>query len=96
MNIVQIALMAARPHWMKGIYIIYINNYVTILGTVFATVWTSRQNWATNSSLDSPPDSSTLPTADNRSDKSRRASSDSTLPYEERDISHRICWPVTR
>lgn len=82
MNIAQIALMAARPHWMQGIYIIYINNYVTILGMVFATVWTSRHNWAMR--LDSPPDSSMPPTTDARSDKSVDVSLNDTPPNGDR------------
>lgn len=44
---------------MDGIYIIYTNNFVTILGVVFATVWTSKQNWALRAVLTaSPPVSS--------------------------------------
>ncbi|KZV70210.1 hypothetical protein PENSPDRAFT_685717 [Peniophora sp. CONT] len=97
MNIIQIGLMAAQPHWMEGIYIIYINNYVTILGTVFATVWTSRHNWATRTILDSPPDSSLPPAAEDvHTDKSVNGSSDDTLPCEEREASDGDRWSATR
>ncbi|KAI0317790.1 hypothetical protein OF83DRAFT_1058033 [Amylostereum chailletii] len=54
MNIVQIALMGSRPHFMSGVYIVFVNNFVTILGVVFATIWTSKQNWALRRMLGTP------------------------------------------
>ena len=37
--------MLLLPEWSGGVYIIFIANYVTIFGIVFATVWTTNQNW---------------------------------------------------
>ena len=54
MNIVQIVLMGCKPHFMDGVFILFTNNFVTILGVVFATVWTSKQNWALRRMLESP------------------------------------------
>ncbi|VDC00759.1 unnamed protein product [Peniophora sp. CBMAI 1063] len=96
MNIVQIGLMAAKPHWMRGIYIIYINNYITILGTVFATVWVSRQKWAERSILDSPLDSSLPPTGDARSEKSMHASDDTLACAGPRACTDGDRWSATR
>ncbi|KAA1469996.1 hypothetical protein DENSPDRAFT_879377 [Dentipellis sp. KUC8613] len=45
MNIAQIALMATNPSFMNIMEIFLTNNFVTILGVVFATVWTNTENW---------------------------------------------------
>jgi hypothetical protein len=37
--------MILLPDWSGGTYILFISNFVTILGIVFATVWTTNQNW---------------------------------------------------
>jgi hypothetical protein len=37
--------MILLPDWSSGTYIIFIANFVSILGIVFATVWTTNQNW---------------------------------------------------
>jgi hypothetical protein len=42
---IQTVLVLTAPKLMAGIYIMYTNNFIGILGVVFATVWTSRQNW---------------------------------------------------
>ncbi|KAI0061679.1 hypothetical protein BV25DRAFT_1805383 [Artomyces pyxidatus] len=60
MNIAQIALMITMPHFTHGIYIIFANNFVTILGVVFATVWTSQQNWILRHLLENGGDVRTL------------------------------------
>jgi hypothetical protein len=61
MNIVQTALSLTRPDMMNGIYIIYCNNFVTILGVVFATVWTTKHNWSLQINLTAQPNSSIPP-----------------------------------
>ncbi|KAI0250804.1 hypothetical protein BJV78DRAFT_537291 [Lactifluus subvellereus] len=44
-DIAVIVLMIVLPDWTSGTYIIFIANFITILGIVFATVWTTNQNW---------------------------------------------------
>jgi hypothetical protein len=41
----MILLMSFLPAWSNGAYIIFIANFISILGIVFATVWTTNQNW---------------------------------------------------
>jgi hypothetical protein len=45
MNICSIVLIAVDPSFVNGSYVLLSNNYVAILGVVFATIWTNRQNW---------------------------------------------------
>jgi len=44
-DIVVIVLMILLPGWANGAFILYVANFITILGIVFATVWTTNQNW---------------------------------------------------
>ncbi|KAI0304411.1 hypothetical protein B0F90DRAFT_1815742 [Multifurca ochricompacta] len=44
-DITVIALMILLPDWSSGVYILFVANFITILGIVFATVWTTNQNW---------------------------------------------------
>ncbi|KAI9443228.1 hypothetical protein H4582DRAFT_2196147 [Lactarius indigo] len=44
-DILIIILMTLLPDWVGGVYILFIANFVTIFGIVFATVWTTNQNW---------------------------------------------------
>jgi len=44
-NILIIILMILLPDWLGGVYILFIANFVNIFGNVFATVWTTNQNW---------------------------------------------------
>jgi len=37
--------MVVLPGWSSGAFILYVTNFITILGIVFATVWTTNQNW---------------------------------------------------
>jgi hypothetical protein len=37
--------MISLPSWVSGAYLLYVANYITILGIVFATVWTTNLNW---------------------------------------------------
>jgi len=37
--------MSLLPGWAGGVYILFVANFVTIFGIVFATVWTTNQNW---------------------------------------------------
>ncbi len=41
----MIILMTLLPDWAGGVYILFVANFVTIFGIVFATVWTTNQNW---------------------------------------------------
>ncbi|THU91849.1 hypothetical protein K435DRAFT_758739, partial [Dendrothele bispora CBS 962.96] len=45
MNIATIVLVATDPSFINGTYILLSNNYVAILGIVFATIWTRKYNW---------------------------------------------------
>jgi hypothetical protein len=45
MNIAAIVLISIDPSFVNGSSILLSNNYVAILGVVFATIWTNRQNW---------------------------------------------------
>lgn len=37
--------MILLPGWSSGAFILFVANFITILGIVFATVWTTNQNW---------------------------------------------------
>jgi hypothetical protein len=45
LDIAVIVLMIFLPGWSSGAYILFVANYITILGIVFATVWTTNLNW---------------------------------------------------
>jgi hypothetical protein len=45
LDITVIILMILLPGWSSGAFILFITNFITILGIVFATVWTTNQNW---------------------------------------------------
>ena len=86
MNIIQIGLMATRPHWMPGIYIIYLNNYITLLGAVFPLVWVARKNCA--AILDAEPAPDSLHEEDaTPMDKSSHTSADDTLSCHTHDVT---------
>ena len=44
-DIAVIVLLIFLPGWSNGAYILFVANYITILGIVFATVWTTNLNW---------------------------------------------------
>lgn len=44
-DIAVIVLMVFLPGWSNGAYILFVANFITILGIVFATVWTTNLNW---------------------------------------------------
>ena len=44
-DITVIVLMIFLPGWSSGAYILFVANFITILGIVFATVWTTNLNW---------------------------------------------------
>ncbi|KIK55978.1 hypothetical protein GYMLUDRAFT_62263 [Collybiopsis luxurians FD-317 M1] len=60
MNIACLVLIAQDPSFITGAYVLITNNYVAILGVVFATIWTRKQNWnrGTNNSESSTFDPS--------------------------------------
>ena len=37
--------MVHLPNWSNGAFILFVTNFITILGIVFAAVWTTNQNW---------------------------------------------------
>ncbi|THH13250.1 hypothetical protein EW146_g6944 [Bondarzewia mesenterica] len=45
MNIASIILIATDSSYLNGSYVLLSNNYVAILGIVFATIWTNKQSW---------------------------------------------------
>jgi hypothetical protein len=45
LDITVIVLMMLLPSWSNGAFILFVTNFITILGIVFATVWTTNQNW---------------------------------------------------
>ncbi|KAI0269846.1 hypothetical protein BC834DRAFT_967582 [Gloeopeniophorella convolvens] len=59
-NVTVIVLMILLPHWTSGIYILFVANFVTILGIVFATVWTTNQNWILRRMLEAGNDARTM------------------------------------
>jgi hypothetical protein len=44
-DIAVIVLIIFLPGWSNGAYILFVANFITILGIVFATVWTTNLNW---------------------------------------------------
>ncbi len=44
-DIAVIVLMICLPGWSSGAYILFVANFITIFGIVFATVWTTNLNW---------------------------------------------------
>jgi hypothetical protein len=61
-DIVVIVLMVLLPGWSNGAYILYVANFITILGIVFATVWTTNQNWIFRRMVESGVDARTQST----------------------------------
>ncbi|KAG7096007.1 hypothetical protein E1B28_006689 [Marasmius oreades] len=57
MNIASIVLIATDPSFVNGSYILLANNYVAILGVVFATIWTRKQSWIRGEDDKTPQDS---------------------------------------
>ncbi|KAF9448442.1 hypothetical protein P691DRAFT_800828 [Macrolepiota fuliginosa MF-IS2] len=45
MNIAAIVLMASDPSYITGSQVLMANNYVAIIGVVFATIWARKQSW---------------------------------------------------
>jgi hypothetical protein len=57
MNIASIILIATDPSFIDGSYILLSNNYVAILGVVFATIWTNKSSWNRVGDEKTPQDS---------------------------------------
>lgn len=57
LNIALLVLVATNISFEKGAAVLLSNNYVAILGVVFATVWTNRRNW--NQQESSPEEENT-------------------------------------
>jgi len=54
--------MISLPSWSSGAYILYVANFIAILGIVFATVWTTNLNWIMRRMLESGADTHTQST----------------------------------
>jgi hypothetical protein len=50
------------PRWSSGAFILFTANFTTILGIVFATVWTTNQNWITSRMVEAGVDARTQST----------------------------------
>lgn len=46
LSITQVILLTRDKDFLKGIIILVINDYVGIIGVLFATVWVSSNHWA--------------------------------------------------
>lgn len=46
LNVAQIVLVTTDHSFLNGTYVIVVNNFVSILGVVFATIWTTSTHWA--------------------------------------------------
>ncbi|KAI5123487.1 hypothetical protein M0805_008856 [Coniferiporia weirii] len=45
LNVTQIVLITTDRSFLDGTYVLVVNNYVSILGVVFATIWTTSSHW---------------------------------------------------
>ena len=61
-DIAVIVLMIFLPGWSNGAYILFISNFITILGIVFATVWTTSLNWVMRRMVEAGVDARTQST----------------------------------
>jgi hypothetical protein len=61
-DIVLIVLMISLPSWSSGAYILYVANFIAILGIVFATVWTTNLNWIMRRMVEAGADTHTQST----------------------------------
>jgi hypothetical protein len=50
------------PSWSNGAYLLFVANYITILGIVFATVWTTNLNWVMRRMVEAGVDARTQST----------------------------------
>jgi hypothetical protein len=50
------------PSWSNGAYILFVSNFITILGIVFATVWTTSLNWVMRRMVEAGVDARTQST----------------------------------
>lgn len=49
LNLMQIFFISTDRSFLHGTYVLLTNNFVSIIGVVFATVWTSSQSWNSTS-----------------------------------------------
>jgi hypothetical protein len=61
-DIAVIVLMISLPSWSSGAYILFVSNFITILGIVFATVWTTNLNWVMRRMVEAGVDARTQST----------------------------------
>lgn len=54
--------MISLPKWSSGAFILYVANFIAILGIVFATVWTTKLNWVLRRMVESGADTHTQST----------------------------------
>ena len=51
LNIVQLILVYRDAHFLDGIYVFLVNNYVGIIGALLATVWSSSSHWSSGGGI---------------------------------------------
>ncbi|KAI9512426.1 hypothetical protein F5148DRAFT_901752 [Russula earlei] len=61
-DVIVIVLMVLLPSWSNGAYLLFLANFITILGIVFATVWTTNQNWIIRKMVEAGVDARTQST----------------------------------
>ena len=49
LNVVQIVLITTDRSFLDGTYVMVVNDYISILGVVFATIWTTSSQWSQKS-----------------------------------------------
>ena len=85
-DILMIILMIVLPEWPGGVYLLFIANFVTIFGIVFATVWTTNQNWMLRRMAEAGVDARTQSTMHFQSKSTVDALSEYD-PYDSTDFS---------
>ncbi|KAL5531123.1 hypothetical protein ACEPAG_3999 [Sanghuangporus baumii] len=46
LNVAQIVLITTDRSFLDGSYVMFVNDYISILGVVFATIWTTSSHWS--------------------------------------------------
>jgi hypothetical protein len=82
----MIILMILLPEWHGGVYILFIANFLTIFGIVFATVWTTNQNWILRRLVEAGVDVRTQSTMHFQSKSITDASLSVNDPYDSADF----------
>lgn len=46
LNVIQIIFITCDRSFLHGTYVMFVNDYASIFGVVFATIWTSSSHWS--------------------------------------------------